>query len=62
MSHIVHPNEMLEPQASANERLVHPEEEDAGGNPNHLKCPKCGDTPLHYELHVKTCRGNRKGH
>jgi hypothetical protein len=60
MSHIVHPDEMMKLEREAEEHPVRPDELEVGGNPNQLKCPKCGDTPLHYELHVKTCKGKRK--
>jgi len=61
MSNIIHPNEVVKPEPEIEPRPtpLQPEEEDPG-NPNHLKCPKCGDTPLHYELHVKNCKGKRK--
>ena len=59
MSNIIHPDLVPMPETESHEPPVSSEE--AKGNPAHLKCPKCGDTPLHYELHVKVCKGTRKG-
>ena len=61
VSHIIHPNELSEPKAETHEPLVQSQEDEVGGNPKHLKCPKCGDVPLHYDLHLKACKGKRKG-
>ena len=62
MSHIIHPDELQKMEPEAYERpQLEPQDEEVGGNPDRLKCSKCGDVPLHYELHVKSCKGKRKG-
>ena len=58
MSSIINPDEVVKPEPETRPIPLEPEEE--AGNPSHLKCPKCGDIPLHYELHVKNCKGRRK--
>ncbi|HUK51538.1 MAG TPA: hypothetical protein VLV18_10910 [Terriglobales bacterium] len=57
MSHIMHPDELAPSHHEPREPLVQSEEDEVGGNPKHLKCPKCGDVPLHYDLHLKACKG-----
>jgi hypothetical protein len=61
MSHIIHPDEMQRLEPETHEPQLEPQDEEVGGNPGRLKCPKCGDVPLHYELHVKSCKGKRTG-
>jgi hypothetical protein len=48
-----------EPGTQPHELLTRSDEE-VGGNPKHLKSPRCGETPLHYELHMKYCNVVRK--
>jgi len=59
MSNIIHPDEAVKPEPETRAPLIESEEYEAGGNPTHSKCPKCGDIPLHYALHVKSCRGKQ---
>ena len=47
---------VVEPETESHERLLRSEEDEVGGNPKHLKCPRCGETPLHYDLHMKYCK------
>jgi len=62
MSHIIHPDELMRPENEQHQPLVRSEEDnEVGGNPGHKKCPKCGDIPLHYDLHLKACKGRQNG-
>ena len=57
MSHIIYPDELTRPETKPHEPLIRSEEDEVGGNPDRKKCPKCGDVPLHYDLHLKACKG-----
>jgi hypothetical protein len=53
-----HPDLMPKPGIESHERRVQSEDdEESEGNPRRLKCPKCGEIPLHYRAHLKVCKG-----